>query len=101
MSRFQILDDSEFDFQDFQRSADYQFNENNMNLKAISGAVLSAVIISVFGYLASLADLWTLNIHILVTVAFGAFITSITKFVGTTSGSGGNFAGIVPTAVAK
>lgn len=74
----------------------YQLNEDiNMNTwKAIGSAVVSAVIIAVLGYLLSLGDLWTLNWHTLVTVAFGAFATSLIKFLGTTKNN--NFAGIVP-----
>lgn len=85
---------------DFDWSNDYQLvKKTYMTWKPIISAILSAVIIAVLGYVLSLGDLWKLDLHVLATVAFGAFATSLLKFIGTTQK--GNFAGVVPIAEPK
>lgn len=75
----------------------YQYNNINIMSKywkAILGAVVSAVIVSVLNYIGSLGDLWLINWHSLVNVAFLTFATSLLKFLGTTKA--GKFAGVAP-----
>ena len=71
-------------------------NKMSNNVKAILGAVVSAVIVAVLGYLLSVGDVWKLDFHSIVNIAVMAFAGSLLKYVGT---SNGNFLGVIPTPI--
>lgn len=68
--------------------------DNSMTFKPLISAVVSGVIVAVFGYILSVGDVWKLDIHSLVNIGLMTFIASIIKYLGTTEN--GNFAGVVP-----
>ena len=86
----------EYDLTEQVGRTNYQFNneEKFMNWKPVLSGVVSAVIVAVLMYLLSLGDVFTLNWHTLVNVAFGTFAASVIKWLGTTQN--GNFLGVVP-----
>lgn len=55
-----------------------------LNLKDLSGAVLSGVIMSVLGYLGSLTSIYNVDWASLLNLAVLAAITSLLKSFGTT-----------------
>ena len=54
-----------------------------INLKDVSGAVLSAVIVAILGYLGSLTSIYSVDWQTLLNVAVLAGIGSIVKALGT------------------
>lgn len=69
------------------------------NWRAVLGALVSAVLMAVLGYILSVGDVWKLDLHTIVNMGVMAGIVSLLKFGGTTQSS--NFAGIVPVPPAK
>lgn len=65
----------------------------NLNLKDVSGAVVSAVLVAIVGYLGTLSNVMDANLSQILNVAFMAGIASLLKALGTSSD--GNFLGAV------
>lgn len=66
----------------------------NINFKALLGAVVSAILASVFSYLATQVDLLHVNFTEVLNIGLAAGVASISKFFLTTDK--GNVAGLVP-----
>lgn len=64
-----------------------------LNLKDVASAVVTAVVIAILGYLATLTNVYTLSFHQVVNIGVAAGVTSLLKSFMTTDI--GNFAGIV------
>lgn len=67
------------------------------NLKAILGALVSAIVVAILTYLLSVGDVWKLSFHSIVNIGVLAGAGSLIKFMGTTKNN--NFAGTVPLPV--
>jgi len=65
-----------------------------LNWKDMLGAVVSAVLSAVLGYVGNLTDIATLNLHQILSIAVIVGATSLLKALTTTNK--GNFAGVVP-----
>ncbi len=78
----------------------YQQVENTyMNFKPLLSAIVSGVGAALLAYLANVADIWSINIHGIITVAVIALVTSIGKYYSTTQQ--GNLVGVLPIAEPK
>jgi len=65
-----------------------------LNLKDMLGAVVSAVLSAVLGYVGNLTDIATLNLHQILSIAVIVGATSLLKAL--TTDHKGKFAGVVP-----
>jgi hypothetical protein len=66
----------------------------NLNLKDVSGAVVSAVIVALVGYLSTLTNISQVDFNQILNISFLVGITSLLKALGTTES--GKFGGIIP-----
>lgn len=64
-----------------------------LNLKDISGAIISAVIVAVVGYLSTVASVTDIDFKQVLNIAFLAGIASLLKAMGTTAN--GDFLGAI------
>lgn len=64
-----------------------------LNWKDIASAVVSAVVIAILGYLATLTNFYTLSFHQVINIGIAAGVTSLLKSFMTTDS--GNFVGTV------
>lgn len=75
----------------------YKYNqEKNMlslNWKNVAGALVSAVLVALIGYLLSVGDVWKLDFHSIVNIAIMTAGASLLKALGTTDSN--NFLGVV------
>ena len=70
-------------------------NNNKMNsFKIVGGAIVSAVIVAVLGYLVSIGDVWKIDFHSIVNIAVLTGAASILKYLGTSRSN--KFAGVLP-----
>lgn len=65
----------------------------NVNIKDITGAVISGVIVAVLGYIGSSADIFSLDWGAILNVAVLAMVSSLVKSFATNSD--GKFGGII------
>lgn len=65
-----------------------------LNLKDVVGAVLSAAIVAVLTYIATLTSIIELDLMVMVNIAVLTGVTSLLKAIGTDKG--GDFLGAVP-----
>lgn len=64
----------------------------NLNLKDVLGAVLSAVLVAVVGYLSTITNLTQIDLNQLLNIAVLTGITSLLKALGTNES--GSFLGL-------
>ena len=74
---------------------DIKNNNYKMNsFKIVGGAIVSAVIVAVLGYLVSIGDVWKIDFHRIVNIAVLTGAASILKYLGTSRSN--KFAGVLP-----
>ena len=65
----------------------------NLNFNDIKGAIISAVVVAVIGYLSTVTSVMDIDIKQILNIAFLTGISSLLKALGTTNG--GDFLGVV------